>query len=127
MRVFRKLEAKPGLSFNTLDCEYAVANGHVCIPRFITSDVDGLLRKSMDSTQGAKRLVNKSPGLLNGLQWGLQSRVTFLADDELEIEVRSASMNARVSPTWLIIHFTPAEPPFRIMMSPWTLLGALPI
>jgi SAM-dependent methyltransferase len=127
VRVFRKLETKPGLSFNTLDYEYAVANGHVCIPRFITSDVDGLLRKSMDSTQGAKRLVNKSPGLLNGLQWGLQSRVTFLADDELELEVRSASMNARVSATWLIIHFTSADLPFRIMMSPRTLLGALRI
>jgi hypothetical protein len=98
VKVFRKLQAKASLSYASMDCEFALANGNVCIPRFITSDVDGLLRKNMDSTPAAKRLFIKSPGLLNSLQWGLQSRVSVLRDDEVEIQVSTASLNSWVTP-----------------------------
>jgi hypothetical protein len=98
VKVFQKLQAKASLSYGSMDCEFALANGNVCIPRFITSDVDGLLRKNMDSTPAAKRLFIKSPGLLNSLQWGLQSRAPALRDDEVEIQVSTASLNSWVTP-----------------------------
>lgn len=97
VQVFRKLQAKTSLSYGNMDCEFALANGNVCVPRFITSDVDGLLRKNMGSMPTGKRLFTKSPGLLSSLQWGLQSRARPLLDDEVEVLVRAASLNSWVN------------------------------
>lgn len=98
VQVFRKLQARASLSYGSMDCEFAFANGNICIPRFITSDIDGLLRKNMDSMPTAKRLFIKNPGLLSSLQWGLQSRASALLDGEVEVHVRTASLNSWVTP-----------------------------
>jgi hypothetical protein len=96
VQVFRKLQVRGNLTYSTTDCEFAFAGGNVCIPRFITSHVDGLLCRNLESTSAAKRLFITNPGLINTLQWGLQSRGT-LRDGEVEIEVRSASLNSSVT------------------------------
>jgi len=97
VQVFRKLQTKASLSYGSMDCEFALANGSICISRYIPTDVDSLLRKSVDPTQGTKRLFIKTPGLLDSLQWGLQSRATVLLDEEVEIVVKTASLNSWVS------------------------------
>jgi hypothetical protein len=96
VQVFRKLQAKGNAGYSSLDCEFAFANGNVCIPRFVTSSVDGLLRQNLESTQAAKRLFVTNPGQLNSLQWGLQLR-GVLQDSEVEIEVRRAWLNSWVT------------------------------
>jgi hypothetical protein len=99
VQVLRKLQAKASLSYDSMDCEFALANGNICIPRYTTRDVDSLLRKTMCSTQHTKRLFIRNPGLLNSLQWGLQSRAIALLDDEVEVLVRTASLNS-----WVALH-----------------------
>jgi hypothetical protein len=96
VQVFRKLQTKASLSYGSMDCEFALANGNICISRYIPTDVDSLLRKNMDPTQGTKRLFVQTPGLLDSLQWGLQSRTTILLDEEVEIVVKTASLNSWV-------------------------------
>jgi hypothetical protein len=96
-QVFRKLQARGNLAYSSMDYEYALVNGNVCIPRFVTSSVDGLLRHNLESTRVTKRLFITKPGLLDSLQWGLQSRRKVLHDNEVEIEVRSASLNSWVT------------------------------
>jgi len=96
-QVFRKLQARGILAYSSMDYEYALVNGNVCIPRFVTSSVDSLLRHNLESTQVTKRLFITKPGLLDSLQWGLKSRGCILRDNEVEIEVRSASLNSWVT------------------------------
>jgi hypothetical protein len=99
LQVFRKLQSKSGLSYDSMDYEFALANGNVNIPRYITVSTNVLLGKTMDSTQSAKRLFVKNPGLLQSLQWGLQSRAQTLLDGEIEIAVKTASLNS-----WVALH-----------------------
>jgi hypothetical protein len=96
-QVFRKLQVRGNLAYSSMDYEYALVNGNVCIPRFVTRSVDGLLRHNLESTQVTKRLFITKPGLLESLQWGLQSRRKVMRDNEVEIEVRSASLNSWVT------------------------------
>jgi hypothetical protein len=105
VQVWRKLQARGHLAYSSMDYEYALVNGNVCIPRFVTSDVDGLLRRTLESAQVTKRLFITNPGLLNSLQWGLQSRGRPLRDNEVEIEVRSASLNTWVTDFVFISEF----------------------
>lgn len=106
-QVLQKLQARGKLAYTTMDYEYALVNGNVCIPRFVTSDIDSLLRRNLEFSEMAKRLFIRNPGVLNSLQWGLQSRERVLQDNEIEIEVRSASLNS-----WVTISFS--QVPFII-------------
>lgn len=97
VQVLRKLQARANLSYSSMDCEFALVNGNVCIPRFATRDFDGLLRHNLESaTRVTKRLFITNPGAVDSLQWGLKSR-GVLRDNEVEIEVRSASVNSWVT------------------------------
>jgi hypothetical protein len=96
VRVFRKLQSGGSLSYDNMDYEFALANDNICIPRYTTINTEVLLRKTVDSSRGAKSLFIKSPGRLNTLQWGSHSRATGLLDNEVEIIVRTASLNSWV-------------------------------
>jgi hypothetical protein len=97
VQVFGKLQTKASLSYGSMDCEFALANGNICISRYVPTDVDSLLCKNLDPAKEMKRLFVKTPGLLDSLQWGLQSRATVLLDDEVEIVVKTASLNSWVA------------------------------
>jgi hypothetical protein len=97
VKVLRKLQAKASLSYGNMDCEFALANGNICVSRYIPTEVDNLLRKNMDPAQGTKKLFVQTPGLLDSLRWGLQSRVSVLLDEEVEILVKTASLNSWVA------------------------------
>lgn len=99
LQVFRKLQSKSSLSYDGMDYEFALANGNVNIPRYITVSTNDLLGKTLDSTQSTKRLFVKSPGSLHSLQWGLQSRAQSLLDGEVELVVETASLNS-----WVLLH-----------------------
>ena len=102
VQVFRKLEASDNLVYNRTDCEFALVDGNVCIPRYTPSHIDDLLRYSLADTQVAKRLSTSHPGSLNNLQWGLESRSSILQDNDIEVEVRSTSLNSWVNRSFLL-------------------------
>ena len=100
-QLLHKLQAKGGLAYSTMDYEYAFVGGNVCIPRFVTSSVDGMLCRNLESRETVKRLFISNPGALSSLQWGLQARAKGLQDNEIEIEVRTASLNSWASISYL--------------------------
>jgi hypothetical protein len=104
-QVLQKLQARGKLAYSSMDYEYALVNDNVCIPRFVTSDVDSLLRRNLEFGKMTKRLFIRNPGILSSLQWGLQSRGRVLQDNEIEIEVRSASLSSWVTISFLQVRF----------------------
>ena len=63
-QVISKLQTRATLSYATMDCEFALTNGITHVSRYVPTEVDSMLRKSMDSTRGAKICSSRSVGFL---------------------------------------------------------------
>ncbi|RYP11136.1 hypothetical protein DL765_007885 [Monosporascus sp. GIB2] len=89
VQVFAKIQSRA--KKNLLDCEYALVNGTVQIPRYITRSADEVL--PIAAEQVSRKLHVAKPGLLASLQWQGESREVLLKEGELEIAVRASSVN----------------------------------
>lgn len=95
IQVFEKIQRE---STKGLDSEYALLDGRVYVPRFVTNNIDEMLCSSLQSSQHiTQHLEITKPGLLSTLRWASKSLDAQLRDSELEIDVRCASVNPRVS------------------------------
>lgn len=81
-----------------VDHEYALVNGTVQVPRYITSRADRVVSVPVDHV--LRKIHLAKPGILGSLQWQGESRVSQLKDGELEIAVRASSV-AREVRRWL--------------------------
>ncbi|KAF7503264.1 hypothetical protein GJ744_004055 [Endocarpon pusillum] len=81
-----------------LDHEYALLDGRVYVPRFVTNDINEMLCSSLHSSQHiTQHLEITKPGLVSTLRWASKSLDAHLRDSELDIDVRCASVNYRDS------------------------------
>jgi NADPH:quinone reductase-like Zn-dependent oxidoreductase len=92
VQVFAKLQKQGRGSF--VDYEYALVNGVVQVPRFMTRTVDQMLPPTSQQEK-LHTLCFGKPGLLSSLQWQVGSR-NFeepLDKDTIEVSVRAASVH----------------------------------
>ncbi|KAK8074380.1 hypothetical protein PG997_009043 [Apiospora hydei] len=72
------------------DCEYALVNGRVQVPRYVTRKADRVV--SIPDDQALRKLRLAKPGLLASLEWEGGTRDSHLREGELEIAVRASSI-----------------------------------
>ncbi|RYP85129.1 hypothetical protein DL769_001033 [Monosporascus sp. CRB-8-3] len=92
VQIFTKLQKQ--MHGSLVDFEYALVNGVVHVPRFITRPVDQVL-PYFPEDQMVRRLHIAKPGLLSSLQWqGISRSVEVpLAEAEIEVLVRASSVS----------------------------------
>lgn len=101
VQVFEKIQRE---STKGLDSEYALLDGRIYVPRFVTNNLDEMLCSSLQSSQHiTQHLEITKPGLLSTLRWASKSLDAQLRDSELDIDVRCASVNSRVSSSGAIM------------------------
>lgn len=97
VQVFEKVQRNLRVGYSSSDSEFAFVNSTVCVPRFTTSNVETLLSSGLTAAKTVgKRLHVSKPGLLSSLKWIVQSRDDVLSAGEVEVEVRTASVNSWV-------------------------------
>jgi NADPH:quinone reductase-like Zn-dependent oxidoreductase/SAM-dependent methyltransferase len=75
------------------DREYIVRGGVICVGRYQPIPlIEGVTDES-SGVETMKKLHIDQPGILDTMEWKTSSLPKFLAQDEVEVEIRSASLN----------------------------------
>lgn len=93
VKVFDQIQRQSKV--DVADCEFALVNGTVQVPRFLTRTADQVV--PIPDDQVFRKLHMGKPGILASLQWQEGLRDSSLGEGEVEINVRSSAVTHQVS------------------------------
>lgn len=93
VKVFDHIQRQSKL--DVADCEFALVNGMVQVPRFLTRTADQVV--PIPESQVFRKLHMGKPGILASLQWQEGLRDSNLGEGEVEINIRSSAVTHQVS------------------------------
>ncbi|XP_014551027.1 hypothetical protein COCVIDRAFT_113947 [Bipolaris victoriae FI3] len=88
VKVFDHIQRQSKL--DVADCEFALVNGMVQVPRFLTRTADQVV--PIPESQVFRKLHMGKPGILASLQWQEGLRDSNLGEGEVEINIRSSAV-----------------------------------
>lgn len=93
VKVFDKIQRQSKV--DVADCEFALVNGIIQVPRFLTRTADQVV--PIPDARVFRKLHMGKPGILASLQWQEGLRDSDLGEGEVEINVRSSAITHQVS------------------------------